>query len=267
MRRFFLPAHLCREETLQLSDSDAKHAAAILHLRKEDSIRVLDGQGRELLCRVQKIDKQSVQARVLARKDLPKLPYELSLIQAVTKGKSMDAIVQKATEMGCRAIIPVFSERSVVRCDKAAADNKRQKWETIAIEAMKQCGQGWLPKILPPLPLREVLSGNTLPAGQLSFLASLQSGALHPRKHLEDYRNKHGRFPCFVTVWIGPEGDFTPDEVNDIQAGGALPITLGPLILRSETAAICALSFLNYELQSEGISSSHKSASTEYNIR
>ena len=250
MRRFFLPAHLCQEETLQLSDQDVKHAVAVLRLREEDSIRVLDGQGRELLCQVQKIDKQSVQARVLARKDLPNLPYQLSLIQVVTKGKSMDAIVQKATELGCRTIIPVFSERSVVRCDEAAADNKREKWETIAIETMKQCRQGWLPKILPPLPLRALLSGNALPAGQLSFLASLQPNALHPRKHLENYRNKHGRFPRFVTVWIGPEGDFSPAEVNDIQAGGALPITLGPLILRSETAAICALSFLNYELQS-----------------
>lgn len=262
MRRFFLPAHLCRGETLQLSEPDAKHAVAVLRLREEDSIRVLDGQGRELLCRVQKIDKQTVQSRVLERKDLPKLPYQLSLIQAVTKGKSMDTIVQKATELGCLAIIPVFSERSVVRCDEASADNKREKWETIAIEAMKQCRQGWLPKILPPLPLRALLSGNALPVGQLSLLASLQPGALHPRKHLEDYLNKHGRFPRFVTVWIGPEGDFTPEEVNDIQAGGALPITFGPLILRSETAAICALSFLNYELQSEGISSSHKSAAT-----
>ena len=250
MRRFFLPAHLCREETIQLSDQDAKHAVAVLRLHEGDSIRVLDGQGRELLCQVQKVDKQLVQARVLARKDLPKLPYQLSLIQAVTKGKSMDAIVQKATELGCRAIIPVFSERSVVRCDKAAAKSKQKKWETIAIEAMKQCGQGWLPKILPPLPLRALLSDNALSAGQLSFLASLQSGAFHPRKHLEDYRNKHGCLPCSVTVWIGPEGDFTPAEVSDIQAGGALPITLGPLILRSETAAICALSFLNYELQS-----------------
>lgn len=250
MRRFFLPAHLCREKTLQLSEQDAKHAGAVLRLREGDSISVLDGQGRELLGRVQKIDKQSAQARVLARKDLPKLSYQLSLIQAVTKGKSMDAIIQKATELGCRTIIPVFSERSVVQCDKAAADNKREKWETIAIETMKQCRQGWLPKILPPLPLRALLSGNALPAGQLSFLATLQPGAFHPRKHLEDYRNKHGCFPRFVTVWIGPEGDFTPAEINSIQAVGALPITLGPLILRSETAAICALSFLNYELQS-----------------
>lgn len=249
MRRFFLPTHLCQEETLQLSDQDAKHAVAVLRLREEDSIRVLDGQGRELLCQVQKIDKQSVQARVLARKDLPNLPYQLSLIQAITKGKSIDAIVQKATELGCRTIIPVFSERSIVRCNEAAA-NKREKWEAIAIESMKQCRQGWLPKILPPLPLRALLSGNALPAGQLSLLASLQPGAFHPRKHLEDYRNKHGCLPCSVTVWIGPEGDFTPNEVSDIQAAGALPITLGPLILRSETAAICALSFLNYELQS-----------------
>lgn len=142
MRRFFLPAHLCREETLQLSDPDAKHAGAVLRLREGDSVSVLDGQGRELLCRVQKMDKQSAQARVLARKDLPKLPYQLSLIQAVTKGKSMDVIIQKAAELGCGAIIPVFSERSVVRCDKAAAEGKRKKWETIAIESMKQCGQG-----------------------------------------------------------------------------------------------------------------------------
>ncbi len=248
--RFFLPANACREAIVTLSERDAKHAASVLRLQKNDRFSVLDGKGRELLCQVQAIGKQFVQGKVLVRNTLPAPACRLSLVQAVTKGKSMDAIIQKATELGCRTIIPALSERTIVRCGETDAKSKQEKWRTIAIEAMKQCGQGWLPEIFLPLPLSARLANGSLPPASLSLLASLQHGTRHPRKPLEDYRNAHGRPPDCVTVWIGPEGDFTPAEINDIKSSGALPITLGPLLLRSETAAIYALSILNYELQS-----------------
>ncbi|MCS1410500.1 MAG: Ribosomal RNA small subunit methyltransferase E [Verrucomicrobia subdivision 3 bacterium] len=250
MHRFFLPASRCRETTVELSERDTKHAAKVLRLKEKDRFSVLDGQGCELLCQVQKVHKQSVQGKVLSRNTLPALGYELSLVQAVTKGKSMDLIIQKATELGCRTIIPVISERTVTQCDESDSRSKQEKWQTIAVEAMKQCGQGWLPEILPPLSLRALFSGSSLPKDRLSLLASLQPAALHPRKHLEAYQTEHGHPPSQMTVWIGPEGDFTPAEINTIKGSGVLPITLGPLILRSETAAIYALSVLNYELQS-----------------
>jgi len=250
MHRFYLPPDQCREPTIQLSERDAKHAIKVLRLRDQDRFSVLDGEGHELLCQTEQITKTAVSGRVLSLNKLPALPYELTLIQAVTKGKSMDLIVQKATELGCRTIIPVMSERTVVQCDDEEASAKQEKWQTVAVEAIKQCGQAWLPRVEKPVSLNAALPSQSPSAAPFSLIASLQPGAVHPRVPIEQYRQEHGQLPKQLSVWIGPEGDFTPAECNAIKGSGALPITLGSLILRSETAAIYALSVLNYELQS-----------------
>ena len=249
MHRFYLPASECREDTLKLSPRDARHAVKVLRLRLNDRLSVLDGEGGELLCRAIDVEKSSVLLRVLTRNAHPPLPCEVTLVQAVTKGKSMDVIVQKATELGCRRLVPVFSERSVIQCVEADLIQKQEKWQTIAIEAMKQCGQAWLPEVLKPTTLAEFISGTIAPGDSLSLVASLQPDATHPQRHLANQRAGDAQDPKRISVWIGPEGDFTPAELNAIKNTGALPISLGPLILRSETAALYALSVVNYELQ------------------
>ena len=249
--RFYLPAEDCRNAELSLSPGDTHHAINVLRLREGDRFSVLDGEGTELLCRISNREGDRIRGRILARNPLPAPACRLTLVQGVTKGKSMDWIIQKATELGCGTVIPVLSERTVIRCDSSQAKDKQAKWEDIAIEAMKQCGQGWRPEILTPLPLSEVISCQLLPASQPSLLASLQPDARHPRKRLEPYLKNGDLPPEGIAVWIGPEGDFTPAEINTIRQNGALPITLGPLLLRSETAAVYALSILNYEFQTE----------------
>lgn len=249
MHRFYLPASECREATLQLSERDAKHALKVLRLREGERISVLDGEGHEYLCQIDSLEKNAVSARVLSRNTLPQLDYELVLLQAIVKGKSMDLIIQKATELGCTQIIPVLSERTVVQCDADEVKSKQEKWQTLAIEAMKQCGQAWLPRVQAPTGLDQalVVAQNGGPA--LTLLASLQPGAQHPRVHIDQHRADHQHAPKRIVACIGPEGDFTPAEINAIKGCGALPITLGSLILRSETAAIYTLSVLNYEMQ------------------
>jgi 16S rRNA (uracil1498-N3)-methyltransferase len=115
------------------------------------------------------------------------------------------------------------------------------------IEAIKQCGSPWMPHIDPPQSPQKFLSGND--RFELSLLASLQPDARHPREYIRNYVADNGKAPKSICVWVGPEGDYTPAEINAIRQAGALPITLGQLILRSETAAIYCLSILNYELQ------------------
>ena len=113
------------------------------------------------------------------------------------------------------------------------------------MEAVKQCGSPWLPAIEPPHTIPEVLqSGVNV---ELPLVAALQDGSRHPREYFASFQNTHGRKPKSVCVWIGPEGDFTPSEYAAIRAAGTQPITLGPLVLRTETAAIYCLSVLNYE--------------------
>jgi 16S rRNA (uracil1498-N3)-methyltransferase len=159
----------------------------------------------------------------------------------------MDLIVQKATELGVHRIVPILSERSVSQIEDDAAASKLEKWHATMVESIKQCGSTWLPMIEPPQPVQKFLA-----AGEkfdLSLVASLQSDARHPRQFFQNFASEKKRAPKSVCVWVGPEGDFTPAEMNVIRQAGALPMTLGPLVLRSETAAIYCLSILNYELQ------------------
>ncbi len=248
MHRFYLPPEHCLGDQLELSERDAKHANKVLRIKDDERISVLDGQGNDLLCQVTERDRSRVVARVLSRQSQTKLPHALTLVQAVTKGKSMDLIIQKATELGCQRIVPVLSERTVVQCDSEDAESKREKWQTIAVEAMKQCGQARLPKVLAPLSVSAFLQQESASQKTLALLASLQGDATHPRSRVETFREESQSAPSQITVWIGPEGDFTPAEINLIKGGGAQAISLGPLILRSETAALYALSVLNYEL-------------------
>jgi 16S rRNA (uracil1498-N3)-methyltransferase len=135
----------------------------------------------------------------------------------------------------------------VVHLDDEGAESKLEKWRHVAIEAIKQCGSAWLPRIEKPLGFPEMLKQ----AGRfdLSMVGFLGSGTAHPRKFFEDFTLKHQRQPQSVALWVGPEGDFTPEEISAILSLGTKPITMGPLVLRSDTAAIYGLSFINYELQ------------------
>ena len=248
MHRFHLPPAQVRENTFNLSEAEAHHAVHVLRVRVGERVVVLDGAGQELLCEVSGADRQQVSLKVVQRHAIPPLPYELTLLQAVTKGKTMDMIVQKATELGVHRIVPILSERTVAQVETDRAANKVEKWEATTIEAIKQCGSAWLPKVEAPATPKDYLARGE--AFDLHLIASLQEDSRHPRERFETFCAERGRNPRTIGIWVGPEGDFTPAEVNAIRGAGALAITLGQLILRSETAAVYCLSVLNYELQS-----------------
>jgi 16S rRNA (uracil1498-N3)-methyltransferase len=248
MHRFFLPPLECQRQPLILSATEAHHAVNVLRIRERERVVVLNGAGDEFLCEVQQADRRQVTLKILQKHAIPPLPYQVTLAQAVIKGKTMEWIVQKATELGMHRIIPILSERTVARVGADDASSKVERWEATAIEAIKQCGSAWLPRIEPPLTPRALLARNE--KFELPLIASLQGDARHPREHFHSFLAEHRRLPKSVCVWVGPEGDFTPSEVNAIRAGGALPVTLGQLVLRSDTAAIYCLSVINYELQS-----------------
>jgi len=233
---------------LTLSAREAHHALNVLRIRPGERVVVLNGAGEELLCEVQEATRRAVTLQVVQTHTLARLPYTVTLLQALTKGRTMELIVQKATELGTHRIVPILSARSVAHIEKNGAANKMDKLKATAIEAIKQCGCAWLPRVEPPqTPQAFLARGDKF---ELSLIASLQRDARHPREHFESFLAECKRRPASVCVWVGPEGDFTPAEYNAIRASGALPITLGPLVLRSETAAIYCLSIINYELQS-----------------
>ena len=247
MHRFYLPPEHCRGSSLQLTDREAHHATRVLRLRAGDEVLVLDGQGSEIFCTVLETKKNSVRLTVVSHKSTPPPPWQITLLQAVPKGKIIESIIQKAVELGVHRIVPLLTDRVVTRLEGADAAHKAGKLQQIAVEAIKQCGSPWLPKIELPMTPKEFLARNEKP--ELPLIASLQPGSQHARKYFEQFQSAHRRKPATTCVWIGPEGDFTLEEVQAIQAAGALPITLGRLVLRVETAATYCLAILNHELQ------------------
>ena len=251
MHRFHIPPDRCREPSLRLTDREAHHAIHVLRARRGERVAVLDGAGREFLCEVQDLGRDTVQLAVVHQNFVPPLPCQITLLQAIPKGKLFESIVQKTTELGVARVVPILSERVVAHLDQEESAQKADKWRQIAVEAIKQCGAPWLPQIETPVTPKQFLARKE--TFELPLIASLQNDRRHPREHFREFQAGHGRLPASVCVWIGPEGDFTPAEMNTIKAEGALPITLGRLVLRSETAAVYCLSILNYELQSTSL--------------
>jgi 16S rRNA (uracil1498-N3)-methyltransferase len=246
MHRFYLSPDECKIVPLTLAGREAHHALRVLRIRKGDQVTILDGAGREFLCAVENFDRDKIQLTVVQTKTVSAPPCPITLLQAVPKGKIIESIIQKATELGVARIVPLLTERVVMDLDDKHAARKSEKWQQVAIEAIKQCGAAWLPRVASPVTPEEFLA--RAEKFELPLVASLQPGAQHPRKYFEKFEADHGRKPRSACVWIGPEGDFTTEEVAAIMSAGALPITLGQLVLRVETAATYCVSILDYEL-------------------
>jgi 16S rRNA (uracil1498-N3)-methyltransferase len=246
MHRFYLPPEKCRGNSLRLDEREAHHALHVLRLQRGERVTVLDGVGNEFFCEVENTSKDSLSLSVKEKKSTLAPPCPITLLVAIPKGKIIEDIIQKSVELGANRIIPLLTERVVSQFDREGAEQKREKWQQVAIEAGKQCGARWLPKVETPQTISEFLArGEKI---ELSFVGSLQTERKHPRARFQEFQKQHGRLPRSVGVWIGPEGDFTLTELQAIENSGVRPITLGELTLRVETAVIYCLSILNYEL-------------------
>ena len=248
MHRFYLPPEQCQGAALLLTGREAHHALHVLRLERNELITVLDGVGNQFLCAIEKCSRAVVTLSVSLKNFTPPPPCSITLLQAVPKGKLIESIIEKAVELGAARIVPILAQRVTTQLDDETAPLKAEKWRTAAVEAIKQCGSPWLPKIEAPVTIKQFLARKE--TFELPLVASLQGDRRHPREVFREFHAARGRPPVSVCVWVGPEGDFTPEEINAIRTEGALPITLGRLVLRVETAAIYCLSVLNYELQS-----------------
>ncbi len=247
MHRFYLPPADWNPDALLLSGTEAHHARNVLRLQPGHKVVLFNGRGREITAEILSLDAREVALRKLHESTTAPLRCRITLGQAIPKGKNMDLIVQKAVEIGAAEIAPIISDRTIVRLGEEEAAQKQAKWQTIAIEAAKQCGQNWLPDVKTPRTLAQFFAEQH--RFDLQLIGSLQSDALHLKQILADFAGAHQQQrPTNVLMLIGPEGDFTPAELNLARTHGCRPITLGPIILRVETAAIYCLSVLSYEL-------------------
>jgi 16S rRNA (uracil1498-N3)-methyltransferase len=237
MRRFFADPERCKGSEIELDEPESRHLSQVLRAQAGERVTVLDGAGGVYEGEVATISKRNVRLKVVHREVRAPLPYDITLFQAIPKGKVMEWIVQKATELGARRIVPILTDRTVV--EVGANSHKVEKWRTIAIESIKQCGSPYLPKIDAPVEFSKAVRQ----VSGLPFVAALAPGA----GEIEEF---FGRDLRPVQIWIGPEGDFTAREVEELQSAGVHPITLGPLVLRCDTAAVCALTLAAHQLRS-----------------
>lgn len=245
-RSFCAPA-TAEPAEITLTPEESHHLVAVNRARPGDTVVAFDGRGHEWICELANDRKNAAVLKVRFPQKAKPLPYEITLGQALPKGPSMDAIVRKATEIGAVRIVPIASERTQVHLDGERSDKKIDKWQTAALEAAKQCGNPFLPEITPVQTAAAFMESSR--GYDLKLIASLQPGAKSLKTVLAAFGTAQGRSPKKVLWLIGPEGDFTPAEMSLSQSTGFEPITLGPLVLRCETAAVYALSVLSYELQ------------------
>jgi 16S rRNA (uracil1498-N3)-methyltransferase len=236
MSRFLLPAADWLD-TPALTGDEARHLAQVLRIKPGESIIVFDGCGRRATAEVLSVSRERVALKLGEVASTAAVRPAITLAQAIPKGKHMDLIVQKAVELGVAAIHPLVTRRTVVH----PGDGKSDKWRRIALEACKQCGQDTLPAIAEPQPFARWLAARAATPG-LHLIASLAPGARPLREVLRAHPG-----PAAVTLLVGPEGDFAEEETHNSLTAGFQPVSLGPIILRVETAALFCLSALRYE--------------------
>jgi len=242
MARFFIdPADVC-DRTITIFGEDAVHIGRVLRHKPGDILTLCDGNGLDYLVEIEKITANEVLTRIIEVKDnSTEPPVHITLFQGLPRADKMEFIIQKSVELGVGRIVPVLTERTVVRLDKPKdVENKLKRWQRISKEAAKQSNRGVIPEVSVPLGFGEALK-----------LARETELAIIPyEKEEQNSLKQHIMSKCIrtVSVMIGPEGGFTEKEAEEASKCGIKPVTLGPRILRTETAGIAVLAMLMYEL-------------------
>jgi len=245
MMRYYIEPSRWSPEEMILTDEEAHHLIHVLRGKVDEQIAVMDGRGRQAVVQIAEVSRKEARLTVLRQMSKPPPLVEITLIQALPREQKMDMVIQKATELGARHIVPVVSDQAVVRLKPGEDAGKLERWKKIALSAAKQSGGWWLPEIHPVCPLLDYLAA--MPRFDLWMTCSLEPDTISLREVLESSRVNH---PKSIGFLVGPEGDLTARERAAARNAGARMVSLGSQILRSETAALYVMSILQYEFSS-----------------
>jgi 16S rRNA (uracil1498-N3)-methyltransferase len=243
LHRFYSGPEGVAGSVLVLPPDESRHLSQVLRLKPGDEVLLFDGRGNEYRCKVLDTGKEGAKVEVLEPIDHSlESPLNLTLGQALAKGDKFDLIVQKATELSVTAIVPLTTERADVRLSNEQAERRVERWRRISLESLKQCGRSKLVEIASPASLGEFLGqlrpGTSAPGDAVTLVCN-ERGGISIRDALAEAAN-----PPSVTVLIGPEGGWDDGELELVEREGCRFVTLGPRILRMETAAIVALALI-----------------------
>lgn len=245
LTRVYVEGPLTAGSSVDLPPDTAAHLAKVLRARAGDELILFNGDGREFKGAIEAVRGSRVAASVGEGRQMNReSPLSITLVQCIPRGDRMDFIVQKATELGVARIVPVLSQRSVVRLDKNQAESKANHWRAVAVSACEQCGRNRLPAIEAAQPLLSYL-GDSQPGTRLRLVLEPESaphGSAMPGSAAA--QGPGGIEVLEAEIAIGPEGGFASDELEAFRVAGFSQVGLGPRILRTETAAIAALVWL-----------------------
>lgn len=244
MYHFYVEPDAVSENTARITGGDVNHIKNVLRMHTGEEIMILDGNGMEYRCEIEAISDE-ILARILeAKKTEAELSVRLLLFQGLPKKDKMELIIQKAVELGVSEIIPVLTKRTIVKLeDKKKEQKKLERWQAIAEAAAKQSGRGIIPKVCETVKFSEaVKQAETLEEALIPY--ELAEGMDEARERI---RGLHGKKT--IGIFIGPEGGFEEGEIALAVKSGIHPITLGKRILRTETAGLCILSVIMFELE------------------
>lgn len=253
MQQFFAEPSWIRENKIYMQGADVNHIKNVLRMKPGEDVRVSDGGGKAYLCCIHSYEGQTAVLDILKELDPDtELPSRIVLFQGLPKGDKMEWIVQKAVELGVYRIVPFAAKRSVVKLDEKKAEKKQARWQLIAKGAAEQSGRGIIPEVGAVCSFAEALRM----AGELDVVLipyELEEGMKETARILEGITPGQS-----VGIFIGPEGGFEEEEVEQAKMAGAHAVTLGKRILRTETAGPAVLSILMYHLESRsaGVSES-----------
>lgn len=242
MSRFFVTDENIAPGFISITGDDVHHIKKVLRLSPGDNITICDCKGNDYSVTIESIKDHCVETRIInTEKSITEPPVDVTIYQGLPKSDKMDFIIQKSIELGVKKIVPVITERTIVKFNSDKdKQNKVTRWQKISLEAAKQCNRGIIPEIGLPVSFEKALA-----MSQQDDLAIIpyENETVNRLKRilLKQYINR-------ISIFIGPEGGFTEREIQKAGNMGVTPVTLGPRILRTETAGVAVLAMLMYEI-------------------
>jgi 16S rRNA (uracil1498-N3)-methyltransferase len=238
--RFYVPEGSVKGDAIEVSGDEAHHILDVMRLKRSDEVVAFDGSGMEYVGFIDSVKNKSLTIKIVSsRRSSDSLQARITLIQAITKKDKMDYIVEKATELGVRSIIPLSAERSIPDWDESKKSARVERWRKIAREAAKQCGRADVPEISDIADIGKAVS--SVEGYDIKMIAALAEGTIPLAKAIGQFRS--GR----VAIAIGPEGDFTKAEIGLALGAGFKPVGLGPRVLKSDTAGLAVIAIIQHE--------------------